>query len=152
MRKAGFQTTNQFSLFWRTGFQEERAETRIPLGKLGLMENLKTPAHHQLHPCKPPHPQRCSECLDVKKQSWPSWKMSRLTVSRMSRLSPSRNWTKFSTTFFQPRPSFPPTGHRQPPKSTRNGFLRASFLRISGKLLFFKIGLGMSQDSLDCGY
>ena len=31
------------------------------------MENLKTPAHHQLHPCKPPHLQGCSECLDVKK-------------------------------------------------------------------------------------
>ena len=67
VRKAGFQTKNQFSLFWRTGFQEKRAETRIPLGKLGLMENLKTPAHHQLHPCKPPHLQGCSECLDVKK-------------------------------------------------------------------------------------
>ena len=72
-----------------------------------------------------------------KKQSWPSWKMSRSTVSRMSRLSPSQTWTKFSTTFFQPRPSSPPTGRRQPPRSTRNGFLRASFLQISGKLLFF---------------
>ena len=67
VRKAGFQTKNQFSLFWRTGFQEKRAETRIPLGKLGLMENLKTPAPDQLHPCKPPHLQGCSECLDVKK-------------------------------------------------------------------------------------
>ena len=78
--------------------------------------------------------------------------MSRSTVSRMSRLSPSQTWTKFSTTFFQPRPSSPPTGHRQPPKSTKNGFLRAFSLRISGKLLFFRICLGMSQEGLDCGY
>ena len=33
------------------------------------MENLKTPAHHQLHLCKPPHLQGCSECLDVKKKT-----------------------------------------------------------------------------------
>ena len=65
--------------------------------------------------------------------------MSRATVSRMSRISPSRTWTKFSTTFFQPRPSSPPTGHRQPPRSTRNGFLRAFFLPISGMFLFFRI-------------
>ena len=104
----------------------------------------KTWKHQHIISCILANLLTCRDALSawmLKKQSWPSWKMSRSTVSRMSRISPSRTWTKFSTTFFQPRPSSPPTGHRQPPRSTRNGFLRASFLQISGKLLFFRICL-----------
>ena len=118
------------------------------------MENLKTPAPDQLHPCKPPHLQGCSECLDVKKKTILAI-LENVQIDGFQDVQAFAfpNLDKVLNDVFSASSVVSSHGPSAAAKEHEKRILESILppdLRQAAFL--FKICLGMSQDLFDCGY